>query len=230
MWQQIISPLIIFHFIIRDSNIFGQSSFHFQCIYNENASKSRIDISDSELSNPIVTFGSVPRKIPIISHLGGYSLLIPNSLDFSNTEVVIQSENEINSINQLKPVNGNGFFTDFRHPNIEEALLFVYNDVLKSVVDPYVAHRSSAIGGGYNVILAEVNELYQQYGGVIPKHINGIRRFAHHMYDTAQDKPVGLSNWQGIREANVSSSTNIKWDKVKYFVLSKFLYTLSAFL
>ena len=178
------------------------------------------------MSNPIAfTFGSVPRKIPIVSHLGGYSLLIPNSLDFSNTEVVIQSENEINSINQLKPVNGNGFFTDFSSiPNIEEALLFVYNDVLKSVVDSYVAHRSSAIGGGYNVILAEVNELYQQYGGGIPKHINGIRRFAHHMYDAAQDKPVGLFL---IGKEYVKQMSHLQrilaWDKVKYFVLSKSL-------
>ncbi len=190
----------------------GQSSINFQSVFSDNASKSRIDISDSDLNNPIAfTFGAEPRKIPIISYLGGYSLLIPNSSNFSNTEVVIQSENEINSINQLKPVNGNGFFTDFSSiSNIEEALLFVYNDVLKPVVDSYVAHRSSAIGGGYNVILAEVNELYQQYGGGIPKHINGIRRFAHHMYDVSEDKPVGLFLiGKGIREANVSSSTNI---------------------
>ena len=196
----------------RTTNYTGETSIEFQSIYNENESKSRIDIIGSNLSNPIaLSFGVTPRKIPILSHLGGYSLLIPNSSNLSNTRIIIESENNIININELKPVNVNGFFTDFTAiPDIEEALLFVYNDVLKSVVDSYVSHRSSSVGGGYNVIMAEVNELYQQYGGGVPKHINGIRRFAHHMYDSAQDKPVGLFLiGKGIREADVTSSTSI---------------------
>ena len=54
------------------------------------------------------------------------------------------------------------------------------------VVTHFIPHEFS------KVVLAEVKELYQQYGGGIPKHINGIRRFAHQMYTLSQEKPVGL--------------------------------------
>ena len=196
----------------RTSIYSGESSLDFNVIFNETASKSRIDISGANLTNPIAfSFGSTPRMIPILSNLGGYSLLLPNSSNLGDTRLIIESENEMNSISILRPVNGDGFFTDFSSiPDLEDALLFVYNDILKTIVDDYVSHRSSSIGGGYNVILAEVNELYQQYGGGIPKHINGIRRFAHHIYDISQEKPVGLFLiGKGIREANITSSTSI---------------------
>ena len=196
----------------RKTDYNGESGFNFEAVYNNLESKSRIDINGSNLTNPVAfSFGLIPRKIPVVSHLGGYSLLIPNSPDFSASRVVVDSENNIINVNQLNAVNGDGFFTDFTSiPNIDAALLFVYNDLLKSVVDLYVSHRTSSIGGGYNVIMAEVNELYQQYGGGIPKHINGIRRFAHQIYDVSQQKPVGLFLiGKGIREANVTSSTSI---------------------
>ena len=110
-----------------------------------------------------------------------------------NIKVAVESESQFREVLNLIPVNNDGFFTDFTAMNnLDDALLFVYNSLLKSVVDNYASHRSSSIGGGYNVVLAEVQELYQQYGGGIPKHINGIRRFAHHMYDASENKPVGL--------------------------------------
>ena len=125
--------------------------------------------------------------------------------------MIIQSESSLIQVAELQAVNSDGYFTDFSSiPNLESALLFVYHNSLKNVVDDYVTHRTSSSGGGYNVILAEVKELYQQYGGGVPKHINGVRRFAHQMYNLSQDKPVGLFLiGKGIREANISSFTNI---------------------
>ena len=68
----------------------------------------------------------------------------------------------------------------------------IYNPALQAASADYAAYRNSAAGGNYNVVLANCNELYQQFGGGIEKHINGIRRFAHFMYDAASQKPVGL--------------------------------------
>ena len=196
----------------RLTNFSGESKLDLEIIFNQSQGKTRIDINGANLSNPVAfSFGSIPRIIPIIPNLGAYSLLVPNSTDMSNTKLIIESEESIHLVNDISPVNIDGFFTDFSAiPDIESALLFVYNKLLKSVVDDYVIHRSSAAGGDYNVILAEVKELYQQYGGGIPKHINGIRRFAHHMYEASQEKPVGLFLiGKGIREASITSSTNI---------------------
>jgi hypothetical protein len=57
------------------------------------------------------------------------------------------------------------------------------------------------------VILAEVEELYDQFGGGIVKHVNGIRRYAQFMHSLSQQKPVGLFLiGKGIREANVATT------------------------
>jgi len=190
----------------------GLEAMEFEIKNNSLEAKSRIDISQSNLVNPVAfSFASIPRLLPVSDHLGGYSLLVPNSTVNENTKLIIQSESNLIQVSDLKAVNSDGYFTDFSSiPNLESALLFVYHNSLKNVVDDYVTHRSSSNGGGYNVILAEVKELFQQYGGGIPKHINGVRRFAHHMYTLSQDKPVGLFLiGKGIREANISSFTNI---------------------
>ena len=189
----------------------GSLNMTFECPFNEEDVKSRIDLTGANLDQPVVfSFGSIPRKIPILPFQGGYSFLLPNSSNIENIRVAVESESQFREVSNLSPVNNDGFFTDFTNNNLDDALLFVYNSLLKSVVDSYASHRSSSIGGGYNVVLAEVKELYQQYGGGIPKHINGIRRFAHQMYDASENKPVGLFLiGKGIREANVTSSTSI---------------------
>ena len=190
----------------------GNLGMTFECPFNQEALKSRIDLTGTNLNQPVVfSFGTNPRKISIIPFQGGYSFLLPNSSSIQNVKVVVESESQFREVSNLTPVNNDGFFTDFTAMNnLDDALLFVYNSLLKSVVDSYASHRSSSLGGGHNVVLAEVQELYQQYGGGIPKHINGIRRFAHQMYDVSENKPVGLFLiGKGIREANVTSSTSI---------------------
>ena len=114
----------------------------------------------------------------------------------------------IYNINTFKRVNNTGFFTNFSIiPNLEKALLFVYHPKLETSVIDYATYRSSILGGDYNVILSKVDELYQQFGGGIPKHINGLRRYAHYIYSLSTQKPVGLYLLgKGIREANVTSA------------------------
>jgi hypothetical protein len=90
---------------------------------------------------------------------------------------------------------------------LESSLLFVYPKKLASGVFDYANYRSSPAGGDYNVILAEVEELYDQFGGGIVKHVNGIRRYAQFMHSLSQQKPVGLFLiGKGIREANVATT------------------------
>lgn len=174
--------------------------------------KIRLNLTSVNMNNPtLFVFGSVPRKIPLSSVSGGYNVVIPNDVSNQSQIVIVQDASTFVSVSTLKPVNGSGDFTNYAAiPNVEKALLFVYPEKLKSKTLEYASYRSSVVGGNYNVILADVEELYQQYGGGIPKHINGIRRFAHKMYTISTEKPVGLFLvGKGIREANITSATNI---------------------
>ncbi len=188
------------------------SKLTFKVYNSSNQNKIRLNISNVNMPNPtLFVFGTVARKIPLSSYNGDYVVVIPNNGSIDLQQVVIEDATSFINVSNLRAVNGTGDFTNFTAiPNIDEALLFIYNKKLKNKTLEYAAYRSSASGGSYNVILADIEELYQQYGGGIQKHINGLRRFAHKMYVTSTVKPVGLFLvGKGIREANITSATNL---------------------
>ncbi len=194
----------------RTPSFLNTNKTAFSILNASGQSKVRLSMTNINLPNPyLFVLGSVPRKIPVVQTATGiYQALIPNDLSMSNQSVLLQDASTVLNISTLVPVNGTGTFTDFSAlANLDNTLLFVYQAKLSSVVQEYKVYRNSPLGGGYNVIAAETNELYQQFGGGIPKHINGIRRFAHFIYDQSTQKPLGLFLiGKGIREANVVSA------------------------
>jgi len=153
--------------------------------------------------------GDVPRKLNLINSVSGSSILVPNSASGINQTIIYQESNSVFTVSYLSPVNTNGSFNDYSQLSSEKALLMIYHPAFQAASADYAAYRISPDGGQHNVILANVNELYQQYGGGVTKHINGIRRFAYHMHELASEKPEGLFLMgKGIREANVGGVTS----------------------
>jgi len=194
----------------RTTNFQGSTNFNFNVINNPQG-KIRIDATSVGASNPMLfVHGDAPRIIPFTNFGGGRSALIPNSSNGVNQTVIYIDSSQIQSIaTTLSPVNGNGQFTNFLNLplGIEEALLFVYHPKLETSTLNYAAHRSSPQGGAYNVVMANINELYQQFGGGIEKHVNSVRRFSHFVYNNSTVKPVGLFLLgKGIREAEYNST------------------------
>ncbi len=177
---------------------------------NGSAAKSHLEMTGVTGTNRIayVWGGTVPRRIPVVGTNPCHAV-VPNSATGSQHFVVV-NEATITNISSLKPVNGNGNFTDFSSMNLESAVFIVYHGSLKTSVEEYRDFRQAMDGGNNNVILADVEELYWQYGGGIEKHVNGIRRFAHRMYNTATVKPKALFLiGKGIREANEGSGAMV---------------------
>ncbi len=196
----------------RIPNFNNSTSASFSVSNAVNASKIRLNISSLNVTNPVVfSLGSQMNKIPIIQSGGQWQCLVPNDPVLNEQMIVIQDLNSVTSVLQLKPVNNTGQFVNYGAiPNLESALLFVYPEKLRTKTLEYAGYRSSNAGGSYNVVLAQVEDLFQQFGGGIPKHINGIRRFANFIYQNTTDKPIGLFLiGKGIREANITSTTNI---------------------
>ncbi len=195
----------------RIPDLSGSNKAIFNVENNLLESKIRIDLTNLSTTNPLVfVLGDTPRKVSLTANGGSYSILFPNSSNGISQKVIYQENSTVFSVTNLEAVNGSGLFTNFTLLSAEKALLMIYNPALQAASVDYASYRMSAAGGNYNVILANVNELYQQYGGGIEKHINGIRRFSHHIYDLATaDKPVGLFLMgKGIREANVGGITS----------------------
>jgi len=192
----------------RVPNFAGSSNFNFRVINNPQG-KIRIDATNVGAVNPLLlVHGDTPRIVPFVNFGVGKSALIPNSGNGVNQKVIYSDSSQIISVSNISPINGTGYFTNFLTlpSGIEDALLFIYHPSLLASTLDYAAFRSSNTGGNYNVIMANINELYQQFGGGIEKHINGIRRFSHFIYSNATEKPVGLFLvGKGLREAEYNS-------------------------
>ena len=71
-------------------------------------------------------------------------------------------ESAFQNVASLSPVNNTGLFTNYSVTNFNDAYMIITHHSLSSSVNEYKQYRESIEGGGYNVILAEVDELYLQ--------------------------------------------------------------------
>ena len=161
---------------------------------NKSGPKIRLDIQNTTLVKPLaLAFGDTPRFLTVTSAGSGkWQVLVPNNLSSSEQEFIIQDATLLKQCPALIPVNNSSFFTDYSLISGEDALIMVYPELLKQSAAEYASYRSSLQGGGHNVIFAQVDELYLQFGGGIPKHFLGIRRFAKKIYDQSIHKPQAL--------------------------------------
>jgi hypothetical protein len=171
-------------------------------------SKARLDLTWTTSTPILFSFGSIPRILaPVSNGSGTVQVLIPNSFG-DNTTLVFDSEVNFLPVSAISLVSANGKFKDYSQNIPDSALLMIYPQVLKDGTMAYKNYRQSIAGGSYQVIDAEASELYLQFGGGIPKHINGIRRFSHFIYNQSTKKPSGLFLiGKGVREAIVFTTT-----------------------
>ncbi|MBI1838434.1 MAG: hypothetical protein HYR91_14320 [Flavobacteriia bacterium] len=192
-----------------DPNLDNSSTSTFWVKNSPSQSKIKLKLTNVNNASPIIfVLGSEPKTINLTNINNEYYTLIPNSTDNLNQKIVYQNFNTIASISNLKPVSETGLFTDYPSYNADLALLMIYHHKLDSSSLEYASYRNSVEGGHYNVVLADIEELYLQFGGGINKHINSIRRFAHYMYNKSTDKPVGLYLLGKGTMSTQSGSTN----------------------
>lgn len=193
----------------KQPNLSGFSRGKFKALNNISQAKTRLDLTWNSSTPILLSMGAIPRLLkPVSNGLGTVQVLIPNSLLSSKQTIIFDSEANLLSVSPLTLVSSNGKFKDYSQSIPDSALIMVYPKVLETGTMAYKSYRQSISGGGYQVIDAEVSELYLQFGGGIPKHINGIRRFAHYIYNQSNQKPSGLFLiGKGIREAIVFTTT-----------------------
>ena len=183
----------------------GGNNALFRTINNANSPKATYQFTglSGTGAHCYVWGGGVAKKLPVTVQSSNRFVVVPNAESANEQEIFIFSNAAIVQITELNPVNGTGFFTNYGSQNLEAALLFIYHNSLSAGVEEYRQYRESMAGGSYNVVSADVEELYMQYGGGVHGHALGIRRFAHQVYNQTTNKPVGLYLiGKGVREAN----------------------------
>ncbi len=178
---------------------------------NSSNTSSKVVLTQAPLSNQGWVFvqGVHPKVIPasIISS-NTYQFLLPNSPVNSEQEVIIANADSYITVNEVRAVSSNKRFTRYTvDPNDDKVVLMVYNSIMLESAQNYADYRRSPAGGGYSVLLADIDQLSMQYGGGIEKHILGIRRFAQDISNSSNFIPQALYLLgKGVRESNDMNS------------------------
>jgi len=177
----------------RQPNFNGLNFFNAK-LDNSVLQKTRLDISNFAASQPIYfSYGSEFKRLMPEINGSIHSLLVPKNQVNDQTQLLAFGIETAQEINNFSPVNGTGFFTNFENYAHDRAYIIIYHPSLYNASVEYKNYRQSVAGGSKNVIMANVEELYLQYGGGVRKHINGIRYFALHSFDLAtNEKPEAL--------------------------------------
>ncbi|MFK8044905.1 MAG: C25 family cysteine peptidase [Crocinitomicaceae bacterium] len=173
-------------------------------LVNGTGAKTRLDFTNFNSNSPIAfAFDGVLKKIPVTQNASTHQVIVPNA-NSGKQKFVLLDETEIMTVQSIEAVNGSGLFTDFSNSDFNDAYIIISHPKLWSSATQYKDYRASVAGGSKNCILANIEELYLQFGGGVPKQIMGIRRFEHYAFNSAlNEKPnhVFLIG-KGIREAS----------------------------
>jgi hypothetical protein len=133
--------------------------------------------------------------------------IIPNTSN--QKKIFLTYPGNVTNISNIRPVNGNGLFINYNLKQNNNPYLIVSNKKFETSVTQYANYRNQK----YNVSVAYVQDLYDQYGYGIAKHPIGIKNFIQHAIDSCPTFPKhlliigkGLSHYES--EINAADAIN----------------------
>lgn len=102
---------------------------------------------------------------------------------------LLGDENLAGNILDLAPVSNNGLFTDHTLQAMDSAFVIITHRSLMNEAQNYALYRESQ---GMEVLLVDVDELYDQYAFGVAKHPVAIRNFCKELVETWPVKPSHL--------------------------------------
>lgn len=152
----------------------------------------RLSIAGVAAAPVLYCFGDVPRRVLGSASGGGWELVVPTHPDSARTPAFLHSASAAIAVGPLTPVSNGGYFRDFAALDLDSALLIVSHRSLWNGATAYGAYRSSQAPNPLPTLVVDVEELYDQYGGGVPKNSWAIRAFASHLLREWTIDPQGL--------------------------------------
>jgi hypothetical protein len=142
-------------------------------------------------------WGDTLRRVLPTQAANRWKALVPTLGAGEEMQVVVQSQQSIIAITQLQQVNGTGFFIDYAALEADSALLIVAHASLMPGAQQYKNYRENLaptlpIDRRMPTVVVDVEDLYDQFGGGVPKNAFAIRRFARYVVNTWETDPRGL--------------------------------------
>jgi hypothetical protein len=166
----------------------GNYFFRFKLPVNLTQLKSKLIISNLNLSgSPRFYDLTHKRRILVGQNNGVYTVLTPNLGNIK--DCIIIGANDILSVNQLLPVTPTAKFTDYGTTGNFSNFIIISNKKLWSEAQSYASYRNST---GKTCLLADVDELYDQFAYGIKKNPLSIRRFVDFAVQNFTVKPQNV--------------------------------------
>lgn len=154
-------------------------------------SKSFLTISNFTASGTVRLYDLTnARRINVVQNGTLDSALVTNT--GGEKKCFITSDGYITNITSLnlKPVTPTAQFTNYSALAADSAFIIITHKSLMSAALNYKTYRNSATYGGFhNVVIADIDELYDQFAYGIVKSPLSIRRFSDYMLDTYSAAP-----------------------------------------
>ena len=152
----------------------------------------RLDVSAFVGTPVIYAYGDSVRRVAGTFNGSAWQFLFPAALSQGLTPVVVFGQETVQPITGLRPVTPSGYFTDFAAMDIDSAMLIVTHASLMSSAALYANYRENQSPNRYNTLVADVDELYDQFGGGIPKQAYAIRAFCRYLIQQWSTRPRAL--------------------------------------
>ena len=172
----------------------SSNSYLFYVPYNTIQSKSFFVFNNFIASGAVHVYDLTnAKRIDVVQYGTNDSVLIANTIGASEKKCFITSDGFINNISSIQPVSNTSKFTDYSSLAVDSAYVIVTNKSLMSSALNYKSYRSTNIYGGFhNVVLADIDELYDQFAYGIVKSPLSIRRFSDFLIHTYPTIPKEL--------------------------------------
>lgn len=159
---------------------------------SDNSALMRIDFSGVSGTPVVYAYGDSVRRVLPTPVSGEWRSLFPRMPGDADTKVRVFALENVQSVTTLRPVGTNGFFTDFGSLDLDSAMLIVTHSSLMPGATAYRNYRQTSLRNPYNTLVADVDELYDQFGGGVPKHAFSIRAFCKYLLNTWSTHPRAL--------------------------------------
>ncbi|MFB6257886.1 MAG: C25 family cysteine peptidase [Flavobacteriales bacterium] len=192
----------------------GRGTFRFEAL--SYAGKRTLSFSNfvGNEAHAYLLDGQVER-LPVLTNASYADFVLP-AQNGGPTVCYLTSKDSMRTVQEIEPVMGTGTFRDFSQMDPDSAYLILTHSSLMSEAQDYADYRGGVTGpfGGVDTVetvLVNVEQLYHQFGGGIPKHALAIRRFCQWALDNWSTSPRALFLiGKSVREANENSAGSRK--------------------
>jgi hypothetical protein len=196
-------------------NFEGQAYFEFNFLADISQPFVRIDASNLAGTN-LKIMGTNNNNILVSAfNDGGVRFVIPNN---TPSDYVFYAQESIRTVSGIKPVSLSGLFQNYLAEANENNLIMISHKKLWSKAIEYAQYRASLEGGSYNVILVDVDELYDQFGEGVQKSSLAIRRFLKGALDSWSDVQGVFILGKGIHNSRhiTNGQLGTRWNTTAY--------------